>query len=107
MMDIDQPFYLSVAYDLDRHHVFSNGILDTVDSTVQAPPPGMFFAPLYPLIIAAAMKVDDQFAESVRCFVETDDDRGDPHICKIYARPMHVIHALFLTLAVLSIGWAA
>src|SRR5262249_32673627 len=32
---------------------------------------------------------------------------GDPHTCKAYARPMHVIHALFLTLAVLSIGWAA
>ena len=107
MMDFDQPFYLSIAYDLDRHHVFSNGILDTVDSTVQAPPPGMFFSPLYPLMIAAAMKVDDRFAESVRCFIETDDDRGDPNTCKVDARPMHVLHALFLTLAVLSIGWAA
>jgi hypothetical protein len=106
MMDFDQPFYLSITYDLDRHGVFSNGILDTVDSTVQAPPPGMFFSPLYPLMVAAAMQVDGEFAASVRCFVETAD-RGDPYACKVYARPMHVIHALFLTLAVLSIGWAA
>jgi hypothetical protein len=26
LMDFDQPFYVTMAYDLDRHGVFSNGI---------------------------------------------------------------------------------
>src|SRR5919198_885440 len=50
MLDFDQVFYLTVAYDLDRHHVFSNGVFDNVDSTVAVPPPGMFFAPMYPFL---------------------------------------------------------
>src|SRR5215831_5444729 len=92
MVDFDQSLYLTVAYDLDRHGVFSNGVFDGFDSTVAAPPPGMFFAPLYPALIAAAMKLDPRFARAVTCTVEADHKKRDLDTCEIYPRPMHVIH---------------
>ena len=104
MVDFDQSFYLTIAYDLDRHGVFSNGVFDSVDSTVAAPPPGMFFAPLYPVLIAAAMKVDARFARAVACTVEADHKKHALEICEIYPWPMHVIHVLFLTLGILAIA---
>ena len=97
MVDFDQSFYLTIAYDLDRHGVFSNGVWDNVDSTATAPPPGMFFAPLYPVLIFAAMQVDARFARAVACTVEADHKKRDLGTCEIYPRPMHVIHVLFLT----------
>src|SRR4029450_6813265 len=67
--DFDQSFYVMIAYDLDRHGVFSNGVFDNVDSTRQAPPSGMFFVPGYPRLILAAMKLDARFAKAVECSV--------------------------------------
>ena len=55
--DFDQSFYLTIAYDLEHHGVFSNGPFAKVDSTVARPPPGMFFGPLYPTLVLAAMKL--------------------------------------------------
>src|SRR6266567_6879115 len=55
LSDFDQSFYLTIAYDLDRHGVFSNGVFDNVDSTRGVPPPGMFLVPGYPLVVLAAM----------------------------------------------------
>ena len=106
MVDFDQSFYLTIAYDLDRHGVFSNGVWDNVDSTVTAPPAGMFFAPLYPVLIFAAMQVDARFARAVACTVEADHNKRDLDTCEIYPRPMHVIHVLFLTLGILAIAFA-
>src|SRR5882757_6646813 len=77
LSDFDQSFYLTIAYDLDRHGVFSNGIFDNTDSTVTAPPPGMFFVPLYPTLVLAAMKIDSRFAEAVTCSVESDEGHRD------------------------------
>ena len=57
LSDFDQSFYLTIAYDIDRHGVFSNGIFDKTDSTRAAPAPGMFFVPGYPLLVLAAMKI--------------------------------------------------
>ena len=34
LSDFDQSFYLTVAYDLVHHGVFSNGVFDAVDSSV-------------------------------------------------------------------------
>src|SRR6266436_5568890 len=47
LSDFDQRFYTTIAYDMDRYGVFSNGTLDDVDSVVSVPPPGMFFGPVY------------------------------------------------------------
>jgi hypothetical protein len=101
----DQSFYLTIAYDLNHHGEFSNGVFDNVDHGA-APPPGMFFAPLYPWLVAAASKLDPRFARAVDCAVEANRHIRDGAECEVYARPMHIIHALLLTIAVLAIGFA-
>ncbi|MDP2297402.1 MAG: hypothetical protein Q8M24_18320 [Pseudolabrys sp.] len=107
MGDFDQSFYLTIAYDIDRHGVYSNGMFDDVNSVDARPAPGMFIAPLYPLLVLAAMKVDPRFAAAARCSVEANHDRRDRATCETYTRPIHLIHALLLTLAVLAIARSA
>ena len=65
LMEFDQPFYVTMAYDLDRHGTLSNGIFVDIDSTGAKPRPGMFFGPVYPALVLAAMKIDSRFAEAV------------------------------------------
>jgi hypothetical protein len=106
LMDFDQPFYITIAYDLDRHGVFSNGIFSGVDSAQDTPPAGMFFGPVYPLLVLAAMRIDPRFAAAVRCNVEADRNHDDTARCEPYATPMRIIHALLLGLGVLAIAAA-
>src|SRR5436190_947982 len=70
LTDFDQSFYITIAYDLDRHGVFSNGVAGKTDSTASPPRPGMFFGPVYPSLVYAAMQVDPRFKEAVACAVE-------------------------------------
>jgi hypothetical protein len=107
LSDFDQSFYLTIAYDLDRHGVFSNGMFDDVDSTRSTPQPGMFFGPLYPALVRAAMAVDPRFQDAVRCSVESNHHARDSAQCEVYALPIHLMHALFVAVAVLAIGFAA
>jgi hypothetical protein len=104
LIDFDQSFYLTIAYDLRRHGVFSNGLFDDVDSTTSRPPPGMFFSPLYPWLVLGAMQLDFRFANAVTCSVEANHKKRDLATCDIYARPMHIIHALFLALGIVAIA---
>jgi hypothetical protein len=104
--DFDQSFYLTIAFDLLRHQVFSNGIFDDTDSTLRSPPPGMFFGPIYPALVAAIIKVDPRFARAVECAVETNHGKR-VEACDIYARPVHLLHALLLAIGVLAIGFTA
>jgi hypothetical protein len=104
--DFDQSFYLTIAFDLLRHGVFSNGIFDDTDSTLTQPPPGMFFGPGYPLLVAAAIKADPRFARAVECAVESNHQKRGGETCDIYARPIHVLHALLLALGILAIAFA-
>lgn len=106
LIDFDQSFYLTIAYDLVHHGVFSNGVFDAVDGTRAPPPPGMFFAPLYPWAVAAVMAIDPRFARAVDCAVEANERRRALSSCEIHARPMLLLHALLLAVAVLSIGRA-
>jgi hypothetical protein len=106
LIDFDQSLYLTIAYDLHRHHVFSNGVFDDVDSTTAAPPPGMFFSPLYPWLVAGTMKLDPRFAAAVTCTIEANEKKRDLDTCETYATPMHLIHALLLTLGVLAVARA-
>ena len=103
LSEFDQAFYLSVAYDLNHHGVFSNGVIDDVDSTIATPPPGMFFGPLYPWLIVGVTKFDERFAKTVDCGVEAHHGKRPATDCEIYVRPMHIIHALLLTLVVARI----
>ncbi|HEY6254830.1 MAG TPA: hypothetical protein VIY51_03465 [Xanthobacteraceae bacterium] len=106
LRDFDQPFYITIAYDLDRHGIFSNGIFVDIDSTVAVPRSGMFFAPVYPLVVLAAMKVDPRFAEAVACSVEADRGHRDEATCEPYATPMRIIHALLLALGIVAVAGA-
>ena len=68
----------------------------------------MFFGPVYPALVFAAMKVDPRFAKAVRCSVAADrDDRDDP-ICERYERPMRaLLNAFLLAIAVVALASAA
>jgi hypothetical protein len=107
LMDFDQPFYVTIAYDLDRYGVFSNGIFSGAENTQEPPPAGMFFGPVYPVLVLAAMKVDHRFAAAVHCSVEADRAHQDQATCEPYATPMRIIHAFLLALGVLAIAAAA
>ena len=107
LRDFDQVFYTTIAYDIERHGVFSNGIFDKTDSTREKPPPGMFFVPGYPLLLLALMQVDSRFGEAVRCSVEGDHRLRDERTCEDYALPGHLAHALLLAIAVLAFAVAA
>jgi hypothetical protein len=104
--DFDQSFYITIAYDLDRHGVFSNGVFDEVNDAAVAPPAGMFFGPVYPLLVLAGMKVDRRFAAAVACTVEASRERRQEAECEAYATPMRTIHALLLALGVLAVALA-
>jgi hypothetical protein len=105
--DFDQRVYLSIAYDLDRYGVFSNGVFDDTDSTVAVPMPGMIFGPAYPWIAFAAMKVDGRFAEAVHCAVESGRGHRPAEVCEAYALPIRIVHSIFLTLGVIAIACAS
>src|SRR3981081_2695536 len=107
LRDFDQPFYLTVAYDVIHHGVFSNGVFDDVDSTVATPPPGMFFGPLYPLLVVAATWSDPRFATAVDCSVEANHKARDGAECEVYLLPVHVVHAGLLALGVVATALAA
>src|SRR3954447_19678945 len=77
LSDFDQSFYLTIAYDLDHHGVFSNGVFDNVNSNREAPPPGMFFVPGYPLVVLAAMKLNARFAKAVECTVNAVNEQKE------------------------------
>src|SRR5712691_12074881 len=104
LSDFDQSFYLTIAYDIDRYGVFSNGMFDKTDSTREAPPPGMFFVPGYPLLVLAAMKMDSRFAKAVECSVEANHNKGNAAECEVYATPIHIIHAFLLALGVVAVA---
>ena len=107
LSDFDQLFYLTIAYDIVHHGVFSNGVFDNVDSTRQAPPPGRFFGPIYPALVVVAMKLDPRFARAVDCSVEANHKARDGAQCEVYAGPIHIIHGAMLAVGVLAIAFAA
>ncbi|HLQ94307.1 MAG TPA: hypothetical protein VK148_30170 [Xanthobacteraceae bacterium] len=107
LSDFDQRFYTTIAYDMDRYGVFSNGTLDDVDSVVSVPPPGMFFGPVYPMLVLLGMKVDDRFARAVSCSIESIHNHRDASTCDPYARPMRILHAFLLALGVVMIALSA
>jgi len=106
LSDFDQSFYLTIAYDLKHHGVFSNGVFDSVDSTRKAPPPGMFFVPGYPLVVLAAMKLNARFDTAVECTVNAINQQKEGTGCEAYERPIRIIHAALLALGVVAIAFA-
>jgi hypothetical protein len=107
LRDFDQVFYVTIAYDLDRYGVFSDGIFDPVDSSVQPAQPGMFFGPLFPAMILAVMNLDQRFAEAVRCSVDSNRGHRDEFICEAYETPIRILNAALLAIGVVAVGFAA
>ena len=107
LSDFDQAFYLSIAYDLNHHGVFSNGVFDDTDSTKERPAPGLFFAPLYPALVTAVTWIDPRFRRAADCVIEVVHDVRDGRECEAYARSMLLVHALLLALGVLAIARTA
>ena len=103
----DQPFYLTIAYHLIHHGVFSNGSIDPGNGASAAPPPGMFFGPIYPSLIALVARIDARFAKSVDCGAEHYLATKTAGQCDIYVRPMLLLHALLLALGALAVARAA
>jgi 4-amino-4-deoxy-L-arabinose transferase-like glycosyltransferase len=107
LRDFDQIFYVTIAYDLDKYGVFSNGPFAAVDSTVPRPSPGMFFGPVYPALVLAAMKLDGRFAAAVRCSVEANRGHRDEASCEAYAVPIRLINACLLLIGLIAVACAA
>src|SRR5580692_7133584 len=107
LQDFDQPFYVTLAYDLDRYGIFSNGPFSGVDDTAEAPPAGMFFGPVYPALVAAVMKLDPRFAAAVRCSVEANRGHRDIATCDPYDLPMRLLNALLVAIAVVAVAASA
>ena len=71
------------------------------------PQPGMFFGPLYPLLIAGMTTIDGRFDRSVDCAVETAHGARPGTECEIDVRPMLIVHALLLALGILAVARSA
>jgi hypothetical protein len=107
LRDFDQVFYVTIAYDLDRYGVFSDGIFDPVDSSVQPAQAGMFFGPVFPAMVFAAMKLDRRFAEAVHCSVDSNRGHRDESICEAYELPIRILNSILLAIGAAAIGFAA
>ena len=107
LSDFDQSFYLTIAYDVAHHGVFSNGVFDHTAGSVAVPPPGMFFTPVYPLLLVGLAEVDGRFARALDCSVEANEKLRDGGECETYARPAQLLNAALLTLGVIAIALAA
>jgi hypothetical protein len=107
LQDFDQPFYITIAYDLDKWGVFTNGQLGEIDSTYAQPRSGMFFGPVYPLLILGAIKLDPRFADAVRCSVESDRGHRDEATCEPYETPMRLLNAFLLAIGIVAVASAA
>jgi hypothetical protein len=107
LLEFDQLFYVTLGYDLEHHGVLSNGVFDDVDSTVGIPPPGKFFGPIYPWLVAASMRLDHRFAQAIDCAVGVNEGMRKYEDCEMYATPVLLMHAALLTLGVLAVALSA
>jgi hypothetical protein len=107
LRDFDQVFYVTIAYDLDRWGVFSDGTFDPADSSVEPAQPGMFFGPVFPTIILGVMQLDHRFAEAVRCSVDSNRGHRDEWTCEAYETPIRLLNTVLLAIGVIAIGFAA
>lgn len=107
LRDFDQVFYVTIAYDLNRYGVFSDGIFDPVDSSIQPAQPGMFFGPVFPAMVLAVMTLDPRFAEAVRCSVDSNRGHRDESTCEAYQVPVRILNSILLAIGAAAVGFAA
>ena len=107
LQDFDQHFYITIAYDLDSYGVFSNGEHDAGDPATTRPPSGMFFGPVYPVLVFVLMKLDPRFAEAVRCSVEAHRGYRNEDTCEAYDASARLLNAFLLAIGVVAVASAA
>jgi hypothetical protein len=107
LTQFDQPQYFTVVSDMIRYGVYSNGWFANYEPDGVTPKPGMFYGPLYPLMIFAAAKADPRFAAAVLCGADMWRGKRPYGSCDVYLRPMLLINALLLTLGALAVARAA
>jgi len=106
LSESDQVFYHSIAYDLDRYGVFSNGVWGPAGDGQNPPPAGMMYMPLYPTLIWLSMKFDGEFAQAIECPNRARHDPTAKVECPSYTRPMMIIHALLLSIGIVAVALA-
>lgn len=65
----DQPFYLGIAFDLLHHGRYTDGYRFAGGDAATIRPPGMRFTPLYPVLLAAAARLDPSLRRGMDCLV--------------------------------------
>jgi hypothetical protein len=105
--EFDQPFYLTVAHDLVHFGVFTNGFIDDDVAGKPTLKPGMFFAPLYPWLLAVVARLDPGFAHTVDCAAVAYRATRETPDCEINVWPVLLIHVLLLTLGAVAVAGAA
>jgi hypothetical protein len=104
--DFDQSFYFSIAHDLERYGVYSNGVFGSPGTEAAPPKPGMFFMPLYPLVIWGAMQIDKRFEAVISCANNLRYDRAEYKRCPPYSFPVMVLHAVMLAVGAFAVAMA-
>jgi len=90
----DQSFYATTGWDLLRWGTFSDGFFDKVDSAAEAPPPGMFLGPAYPLLLAGIMSIDPALRDAAGCMVRHTPSADVAARCPAYhglVMPLHML----------------
>src|SRR5258708_7455206 len=72
LSDFDQSFYLTIAYDIERYGVFSNGIFDKPTGRKWYPQRACSSRLAIRFLFLAVMGMDSRFSKAVGCSVEAN-----------------------------------
>ncbi len=100
----DSYAYMSVAKNLTDTGVFTDGRFKKNAAIQGTEEQGMFFAPLYPMLIAGIMGVDRNFYDTVSCHMTSQT----PEICSNDMGSFHLVQiglAIFSAFLVWLSGW--
>ncbi len=117
----DELYYLTIARDLQLFGVFTNGTFKRGpfgrapgpehfgDESPSWATPGRFFAPAYPMLIAALATVDRGLADSIRCQVKYGNLAKPQEGCPRAFRSLILVQIVLWAIAMLAIfriAWA-
>ena len=115
----DANYYTSTAKDLVDTGVFTDGCCKEWSFRHGAKGQGMFFAPLYPALVAGAMKLDPGFYQTVSCHLSREHQTGQRDcpmnigVLRVFQTVLAVLSAFLVWFAGLvitgrlSIAWLA
>ncbi len=95
--------YLAVAKDLADTGIFGDAAFKGSADLQGAQGQGMFFAPLYPALVAGVMKLDPVFYENVACHLSA----GNPADCSNDMGLFRVVQSVLAALSALLVWLAA